>query len=235
MSVPAPRVLYSYSHAATGFAARLTGRQAAHLASQRSVLAVVPDATLQLHTTLTPSFLGLSSSSGLLPASNGATDVVIGVMDTGVYPIDRASFAADPSVPPLPPGKFRGSCISAPSFNASAYCNGKLVGAKAFYEGYELELGRSMNEMEESRSPLDTNGHGTHTASTAAGSAVADAALYGYARGKAVGMAPGARIASYKVCWKYGCMTSDVEELAQRGIDAIEQVVFFQGRPNKRK
>jgi hypothetical protein len=25
------------------------------------------------------------------------------------------------------------------------------------------------------------------------------------------------------------------EELAQRGIDAIEQVVFFQGRPNKRK
>ncbi|KAK1685124.1 hypothetical protein QYE76_045972 [Lolium multiflorum] len=140
MSVPAPRVLYSYSRAATGFAARLTGRQAARLASQRSVLAVVPDATLQLHTTLSPSFLGLSASSGLLPASNGATDVVIGVMDSGVYPIDRASFAADPTS--LPPGKFRGSCVSAPSFNASAYCNGKLVGAKAFYEGYELELGK---------------------------------------------------------------------------------------------
>ncbi|XP_071681298.1 subtilisin-like protease SBT1.4 [Lolium perenne] len=225
MSVPAPRVLYSYSHAATGFAARLTGRQAARLASQRSVLAVVPDATLQLHTTLTPSFLGLSASSGLLPASNGATDVVIGVMDSGVYPIDRDSFAADPSLPPLPPGKFRGSCVSAPSFNASAYCNGKLVGAKAFYEGYELELGRPINETEESRSPLDTNGHGTHTASTAAGSAVADAALYGYAKGKAVGMAPGARIASYKVCWKYGCMTSDVlaafDEAIADGVDVI--------------
>ncbi|KAK1685131.1 hypothetical protein QYE76_045988 [Lolium multiflorum] len=97
MSVPVPRVLYSYSHAATGFAARLTGRQAANLAAERSVLAVVPDATLQLHTTLTSSFLGLSASSGLLPASNGATDVVIGVMDTGVYPINRASFAADPN------------------------------------------------------------------------------------------------------------------------------------------
>jgi hypothetical protein len=139
MSVPAPRVLYSYSHAATGFAARLTGRQAARLASQRSVLAVVPDATLQLHTTLTPSFLGLSASSGLLPASNGTTDVVIGVMDSGVYPIDRDSFAADPSLPPLPPGKFRGSCISAPSFDASAYCHGKLVRAKALYEGYEFK------------------------------------------------------------------------------------------------
>ncbi|KAK1685126.1 hypothetical protein QYE76_045974 [Lolium multiflorum] len=223
MSVPAPRVLYSYSHAATGFAARLTGRQAAHLAAERSVLAVVPDATLQLHTTLTPSFLGLSASSGLIPASNGATDVVIGVMDTGVYPIDRASFAADPTS--LPPGKFRGSCVSAPSFNASAYCNGKLVGAKAFYEGYELELGRPINETEELRSPLDTNGHGTHTAFTAAGSAVADAALYGYAKGKTVGMAPGARIASYKVCWKYGCMTSDIlaafDEAIADGVDVI--------------
>ena len=59
---PAPRVLYSYAHSATGFAARLTGAQAAHLASQDSVLAVVPDATHQLHTTLTPSFLGASAS-----------------------------------------------------------------------------------------------------------------------------------------------------------------------------
>ncbi|KAI4982421.1 hypothetical protein ZWY2020_022913 [Hordeum vulgare] len=224
MSLPAPRVLYSYSHAATGFAARLTGRQAAHLTSQRSVLAVVPDVMQQLHTTLTPSFLGLSASSGLLPASNGASDVVIGVLDTGVYPIDRAAFAADPSLPP-PPGKFRGACVSTPSFNASAYCNGKLVGAKVFYKGYEVNLGGPINETEESKSPLDTVGHGTHTASTAAGSAVPDAAFYGYARGNAVGMAPGARIASYKVCWKYGCPSSDIlaafDEAIADGVDVI--------------
>uniref|UniRef100_A0A8R7QUQ8 Subtilisin-like protease n=1 Tax=Triticum urartu TaxID=4572 RepID=A0A8R7QUQ8_TRIUA len=224
MSLPAPRVLYSYSHAATGFAARLTGRQAAHLAAQRSVLAVVPDVMQQLHTTLTPSFLGLSASSGLLPASNGASDVVIGVLDTGVYPIDRAAFAADPLLPP-PPGKFRGACVSAPSFNASAYCNGKLVGAKVFYVGYEVQLGGPINETEESKSPLDTLGHGTHTASTAAGSAVPDAAFYGYGRGNAVGMAPGARVASYKVCWKYGCATSDIlaafDEAIADGVDVI--------------
>ncbi|KAM0891492.1 hypothetical protein ACQ4PT_026388 [Festuca glaucescens] len=86
MSSPAPRVLYSYSHAATGFAARLTERQATRLASSRSVLAVVPDKRQELHTTLTPSFLRLSASSGLLPESNGTADVVIGVIDTGVYP-----------------------------------------------------------------------------------------------------------------------------------------------------
>jgi subtilisin family serine protease len=185
---PAPRLLYSYAHAATGFAARLTERQAAHLASQPSVLAVAADGIRQLHTTLTPSFLRLSASSGLLPASNGATNVVIGVIDTGIYPMDRAAFADDPSMPP-PPTSFRGSCVSTPSFNASAYCNRKLVGAKFFHEGYEAAYGKRLDETEDPRSPFDSNGHGTHTASTAAGSEVAGAAFYNYAKGKAVGMA----------------------------------------------
>ncbi|KAJ1281311.1 hypothetical protein BS78_04G296500 [Paspalum vaginatum] len=220
---PAPRLLYSYAHAATGFAARLTAAQAAHLASQGSVLAVVPDATQQLHTTLTPSFLGLSSSSGLLPASNGATDVVIGIIDTGVYPKDRASFAADPSLP-RPPSTFRGRCVSTPEFNASAYCNNKLVGAKFFGLGYEAAHGGAVEETD-SRSPLDTNGHGTHTSSTAAGSAVADAAFFDYAKGRAVGMAPGARIASYKACWAQGCASSDIlmafDEAIKDGVNVI--------------
>ncbi|KAL6911584.1 hypothetical protein ACP4OV_000389 [Aristida adscensionis] len=201
---PAPRVLYSYAHAATGFAARLTARQAAHLASQRSVLAVVPDATRRLHTTLSPSFLGLSASSGLLPASNGATDVVIGVIDSGIYPKDRASFAAQPSLPPLPRGKFRGGCF--------------------FFQGYEAENGR-LNETVESKSPLDTNGHGTHTASTAAGSPGANAAYFNYGRGTAVGVAPGARIATYKVCWGDGCTDSDIlaafDAAIADGVDVI--------------
>ncbi|KAL6635227.1 hypothetical protein ACP70R_027898 [Stipagrostis hirtigluma subsp. patula] len=224
ISHPAPRVFYSYAHAATGFAARLTGRQAAFLASQRSVLAVVPDKMLQLHTTLTPSFLGLSASSGLLPASNGATDVVIGVIDTGIYPKDRASFAADPSLGP-PPSKFRGSCVSTPSFNASEYCNNKLIGAKFFHQGYEAAHGSTLDETEDPKSPLDSNGHGTHTASTAAGSAVVDAGFFNYGKGKAVGMAPGARIAAYKVCWEQGCMDSDIlaafEAAIADGVDVI--------------
>ncbi|CAL4885610.1 unnamed protein product [Urochloa decumbens] len=217
ISRPAPRLLYSYAHAATGFAARLTERQAAHLASRRSaVLAVAPDGIRQLHTTLTPSFLRLSASSGLLPASNGATDVVIGVLDTGIYPDGRASFAAaDPSMPP-PPSRFRGGCVSTPSFNASAYCNNKLVGAKFFHEGYEAAYGNRLGDIEDPRSPLDSNGHGTHTASTAAGSPVAGAAFYNYAKGRAVGMAPGARIAAYKVCWENGCADSDI----LKGFDA---------------
>ncbi|PUZ77916.1 hypothetical protein GQ55_1G411500 [Panicum hallii var. hallii] len=120
---------------------------------------------------------------------------------------------------PPPPSSFHGSCVSTPSFNASAYCNRKLVGAKFFHEGYEAAYGNRLDETEDPRSPLDTNGHGTHTASTAAGSVVAGAAFYNYAKGKAVGMAPGARIAAYKVCWTNGCADSDILKAIDAAID----------------
>ncbi|CAO2148469.1 unnamed protein product [Urochloa humidicola] len=231
---PAPMLLYSYAHAATGFAARLTSAQATQLASLHdSVLAVVPDTAHQLCTTLSPSFLGLSDSSsgGLLPASGGAKDVVIGVIDSGVYPIDRASFASDPSLPP-PPRTFRGGCVSTTDFNASAYCNNKLVGAKFFVLGYEAARGALNSSSTESRSPLDTNGHGTHVSSTAAGSAVARASFFGYARGTAVGIAPGARIAAYKACWAgTACTSSDIlmafDEAIKDGVNVISISLGF--------
>ncbi|KAL5208148.1 hypothetical protein ABZP36_032583 [Zizania latifolia] len=100
---PAPRLLYSYAHAATGFAARLTARQAAHLEAQPCIAAVVPDTVYEPHTTLSSSFLHLSPSSGLQAESNGATDAVIAVLDTGVYPEGRASFAPDSSTAHLIP------------------------------------------------------------------------------------------------------------------------------------
>ncbi|KAG2654466.1 hypothetical protein PVAP13_1NG524600 [Panicum virgatum] len=101
----------------------------------------------------------------------------------------------------------------------SAYCNKKLVGAKFFHEGYQAAYGNRLDETEDPRSPLDSNGHGTHTASTAAGLAVAGAAFYNYAEGKAVGMALGAHIAAYKVCWTNGCADSDILKAIDAAID----------------
>uniref|UniRef100_A0A0E0CBD6 Peptidase S8/S53 domain-containing protein n=1 Tax=Oryza meridionalis TaxID=40149 RepID=A0A0E0CBD6_9ORYZ len=187
LSEPTPRLVYAYSHAATGFAAKLAKHQATHIVHHPSILAVFPDKRNELQTTLSPSFLGLSPSNGL----------------------NRRSFTADPSLPP-PPSTFRGRCISTPSFNATAYCNNKLVGAKYFCRGYEAALGHPIDETQESKSPLDTEGHGTHTASTAAGSAVPGANLFGYANGTAQGMAVRAHIAVYKVCWAKGCYDSDI-------------------------
>ncbi|TVT96872.1 hypothetical protein EJB05_57951, partial [Eragrostis curvula] len=136
-----------------------------------------PRTTLQLDTTLTPSFLGL--------ISGGSSRRRPGRRDRR----HRRTPASTPRAarPSPPPSKFRGGCVSTlPSFNASTYCNNKLVGAKFFSEGYEPKFGRTdERDQEEPKSALDTNGHGTHTASTAAG-----AAFFGYAGGTAAGMAP---------------------------------------------
>ncbi|VAI50218.1 unnamed protein product [Triticum turgidum subsp. durum] len=226
LSAPRPRLLYTYARAATGVAARLTDAQAAHVAAQPGVLAVHRDQARQLHTTHTPEFLHLNGAAGLLPAASGAvSDVVVGVLDTGIYPLNRSSFKPVGDGLGPPPSSFSGGCVSAGKFNASAFCNGKLIGAKFFYKGYEQALGHPIDETLESKSPLDTEGHGTHTASTAAGSPVDGAGFYDYARGRAVGMAPGARIAAYKICWKAGCLDSDIlaafDEAVGDGVNVI--------------
>ena len=69
---------------------------------------------------------------------------------------------------------------------------------------------------EEDLTPVDTDGHGTHISSIAAGVPVPGASLYGLAAGTARGGAPSARISMYKVCWYFGC--SDMDLLA--GLDA---------------
>lgn len=49
-------------------------------------------------------------------------------------------------------------------------------------------------------SARDFKGHGTHTASTAAGKEVKDVSFYGFAKGIARGGVPSERIAAYNVC-----------------------------------
>lgn len=74
-------------------------------------------------------------------------------------------------------------------------------------------------------SPRDSNGHGTHTASTAAGNLVTMASLYGLAMGTARGGVPSARIAVYKVCWSDGCSDADIlaafDDAIADGVDII--------------
>lgn len=75
-------------------------------------------------------------------------------------------------------------------------------------------------------SPIDVQGHGTHTSSTVLGNHVANASLFGLAKGTARGAVPSARVAMYKVCWaSYGCSDMDLlagfEAAINDGVDVI--------------
>ena len=55
-------------------------------------------------------------------------------------------------------------------------------------------------------SPRDSEGHGTHTTTTAGGDCVASAVLYGVERGPVCGIAPGAHVIEYRVCLVAGLL-----------------------------
>ncbi|KAL5755547.1 hypothetical protein ACOSQ2_020293 [Xanthoceras sorbifolium] len=223
------KLLYTYKNVLHGFSARLNGSQAETLRGLPGILSVVPDQPRQLHTTRTPRFLGLSDDFGLWPDSNYADDVIIGVLDTGIWP-ERRSFS-DSGLSDIP-ARWKGICETAADFPASA-CNKKIIGARAYYKGFESYLGSPINETRELLSPRDTEGHGTHTASTAAGSLVPGAGFYEYADGEARGMAIRARIAVYKICWSLGCFDSDIlaamDQAISDGVDVISLSVGATG------
>ena len=91
----------------------------------------------------------------------------------------------------------------------------KIIGARYYLSGYAAEqetVDSQQNAAQtvELKSPRDSQGHGSHTASTAAGRFVKDMNFSGLAAGSAHGGAPMARIAVYKTCWDSGCYDADL-------------------------
>ncbi|CAD6205068.1 unnamed protein product [Miscanthus lutarioriparius] len=195
---PARHLLYSYSASTHGFAAALLPSHLPLLRGSPEVLQVVPDEVFQLQTTRSLEFLGFLTPAyqpaiGNLEAATH--DVVIGVLDTGVW-TESPSFAGG-NLPP-PPARWKGVCEAGVDFPPSL-CGRKLVGARSFSRGLRAANGGAIGVGKRMfRSARDRDGHGTHTASTVAGAVVANASLLGYATGTACGMAPGARVAAYK-------------------------------------
>lgn len=209
------RIIYSYQTAFHGVAAQLSEEEAERLEEEDGVMAIIPETKYELHTTRSPMFLGLEpvASINVWSQKFGDQDVVVGVLDTGIWP-ESESFN-DTGMSPVP-ARWKGACETGRAFYKH-HCNRKIVGARVFYRGYESATGK-INEQTEYKSPRDQDGHGTHTAATVAGSPVHGANLLGYAYGTARGMAPGARIAAYKVCWAGGCFSSDILSAVDRAV-----------------
>ncbi|PKU78512.1 subtilisin-like protease SBT1.5 [Dendrobium catenatum] len=202
-----PRMVYTYSVAMSGFAARLTPDEVRFMESIPGFLYAYIDKPLHLHTTHTPTLLGLDQYNSLWQQSDRGEGVIIGVLDSGITP-DHPSFIAVPDLP-APPRKWHGSCNLPAGFS----CTNKLIGAEVFLGGVK-------------KTPIDETGHGTHVAGIAAGTPVQDASVLGQARGTASGMAPRAHIASYRVCTPFSCSDSNIlkgfDQAIQDGVDLIQ-------------
>ena len=94
----------------------------------------------------------------------------------------------------------------------------KIIGAKYYRTD-------GLFEENDIASARDSGGHGTHTASTAAGGLVGQASLMGLGSGTARGGVPSARIAVYKICWVDGCDDADIlaafDDAIADGVDII--------------
>jgi subtilisin family serine protease len=211
--------------------------QVSALAKLPGVVAVYPDELLQLDTDNSPQFIGAAAAWAQAGGQENAGEgVVVGVLDTGIWP-DHPSFSdPDPSGKPYSAlAGWNGTTCefgSAVAGDAPFACNNKLVGAERFMATYDVAFGVGPDEFLSAR---DDDGHGTHTASTAAGNASVTASIFGVPRGVISGVAPRARVAMYKVCGAAGCYSSDsaaaVQQAIADGVNAINFSISGGGNP----
>ncbi|KAF5181763.1 Subtilisin-like protease SBT2.5 [Thalictrum thalictroides] len=222
--------LYSYTHLLNGFALHVTSEEVLKvLENAKGVRIFHEDIKMKKLTTHTPEYLGIPSD--VWPSLGGAESsgerVVIGMIDTGINP-NHPSFSTSSSVQTdrirrrSTSRKFRGICQTGERFTEAA-CNEKIVGAQYFSRG-AIAAG-DFNATRDYSSPFDADGHGSHTASTAAGNSGVPVIANGFNYGFASGMAPGARIAVYKALYTFGGYMSDVvaavDQAVEDGVDIL--------------
>lgn len=218
---------FQYQMAQNGAALELTPSEAAKIAQLPGVKSVQKDKIYHLDTDAGPNFIGADSvwDGTNVPRNfpNKGEGVIIGVLDTGING-DHPSFSDNPedgydfaAANPKGAGNFLGACAGAsPTYT----CNNKLIGAWDFAD-----------DATENDGPEDSNGHGTHTAGTAAGNAItAPAGGFVDSEGSTLnapslsGVAPHAHIIAYDVCTT-GCsgaaISAGINQAITDGVDVI--------------
>ncbi|MCY7297312.1 S8 family serine peptidase [Alteromonas sp. a30] len=188
---------YQYSHVFNGMAIELTEQEAQSIAKLPSVKSIEKERIEYPTTDAGPAWIGAKNfwnlnSRGL--KGNMGEGIVVAVLDTGINH-DHASFAdiggdGYDHTNPLGSGNYvPGSYCDVVD---PTFCNDKLIGAW-----------NMVNSSLDPNSPEDSDGHGSHTASTTAGNIVKSATISAPTTDlvrETSGVAPHANIIAYDVC-----------------------------------
>lgn len=235
-SIPDAEVTQSYEYVIGGVAAIVPSDELTRIAKMEGVSAIYLDELNQLDTEASPAFIGADDLWDDLGGQSVAGEsIIVANIDTGIWPEHPS--VADPGplggVYPAPPAHWNGTGTGAGcdfgnvAFNASDApftCNNKLLGAYNFTTTYTAVIGLLPTEYDSAR---DSNGHGTHTLTTAAGNGGVAAPIFGIDRGPVSGIAPRARVVAYKGCGTQGCFSSDTSAAIQQAVaDGVDVVNY---------
>ncbi len=215
-------VRYVYDVILNGVSVEMTRGEALQLENVPGIRKVLLDTTETLDTDAGPAWIGADTiwDGSAVPDAigNKGEGILVGMIDSGIN-FDHPSFSDTPADSFVYEwaGDYLGVCAPGADPNYAAACNDKLVGAYTYTD----------DNPAEPITPEDSNGHGTHTASTVAGNAVETEFM-----GETVtvsGMAPHAQIIAYDACYPTptggSCAGEDllaaVQQAVLDGVDII--------------
>jgi subtilisin family serine protease len=225
-AIPSAKLVNRYRSVLGGASVILPASELSALSSLKGVKAVYRDEIRHIDTDASPQFIGAPTIWSQLGGQESSGEgVIVGVIDTGVWPEHPSFSDPDPSgkaYAPPPGGPYDcdfGNTAANPDDDPFT-CNNKLIGAYTFIDTYVMLNGLPAGEFDSAR---DAEGHGTHTAGTAAGNAGVDATLLGVDRGLISGVAPRAYVIMYKALVLGSGYTSDlaaaVDQAVLNGVD----------------
>lgn len=225
-----PKVRHTYTEAVNGIAVVLTRAQALKVSRLEGVSAVQVDEQRELTTDVGPEWIGAPSiwDGSSVPGGDGTKGegVIVGVLDSGINPANPSFADTVPAedggdgynhTNPFGAGNYVGMCDPASDVYVEDWgCNDKLIGYW---------------NMTTDGSTYDDDGHGTHTASTAAGNQVeattyaAEGTEHEFSVNRVIkGVAPHANVIAYDVC-DGGCsmaaITAGIDQAILDEVDAI--------------
>lgn len=231
----------------------LTEGEARAVAKLPGVLAVDKEERHQLQTDRGPVHIGAPAIWGENDTGYKGEGLIVGIMDTGIASLLRNRYNGDYTEADFHPsfadkvigadgetieydhtnpngsGIYFGDCVDNPS-----WCNDKVIGIVSYSEITSLYPGNYITRYGNGK---DTQGHGTHVASTVAGNPVYNVSVVNaigeqseFTFDHVTGVAPQANIISYQTCHPtQGCLPSlavkAVEHAMSNGVTTMNYSV----------